>query len=97
MDFSRCFPPKKTSHFPIDKSYNPVIVHYTVGLGKIIMHEAHVWVGVGVREEDIRFEGTNTAVGENIGILDDMVASSASISGLDSVQQSQYLSCLLFK
>lgn len=48
-------PAKKTSHFPINEPHDIVIINYTIGLGKVVVHEAHVWVGFGVREENITF------------------------------------------
>lgn len=39
----------------------------------------------------------DTAVAEDIGILDDVGASPASIGGLYCVQLSKYLSCLLLE
>lgn len=50
------------------------------------MHETHAWVGIGVREEeDICIQGTDAAVGEDAGILDDMVARLLFTGGLESM------------
>lgn len=55
MNFSSCVPAKKASHFPVNEPHDLVIVNYAVGLGKVVMHEAHIWVGIDAREENISF------------------------------------------
>jgi hypothetical protein len=55
MNISSSLPAKKASHFPVNESHYFVIMDYQVRLSKVVMHEAHVWIGIGVREEDIAF------------------------------------------
>ena len=48
MDFTSRLPTKEACHFLIKTPYDLVIVDYAVGLGEVIVHEAHVRVDVGV-------------------------------------------------
>lgn len=97
VHFAGRLPTKEASHLPINKPNNPVIVNYAIGLGEVVVHETHVRVSVGVREEDISFQGMDTAIAQDVGILDDVGASPATIRGLYYVELSKYLSCLLFE
>lgn len=47
MDFTSRLPAEKSSHFPVNKSHDLVIVDYAVGLGEVVVHEAHVRVDIG--------------------------------------------------
>lgn len=85
MNFPSRLQAKKASHFPINEPHNPVIINYTVRISQVIMHEAHVWIGIGIREENIAFKGLDTAVATNVGIRHDVRANLASIGRLDSV------------
>lgn len=40
MNFPSRLPTKESSHFPIDKSHNLVVINDTIGLGEVIMHKA---------------------------------------------------------
>lgn len=55
MNFSSSLPAKKASHFPVNESHYVVTMDYQVRISKVVMHEADVWIGIGVREEDIAF------------------------------------------
>lgn len=48
VDFASRLPAKETSHLPINKPDNPVIVNYDVGLGEVVVHETHVKVSFSV-------------------------------------------------
>lgn len=88
MNFASRLPPKESSHFPIDKSHDRVIVHNTIGLGKIIVHKAQVRVSISVGKDNLSFHGIDPAITENIRILDNMGPSPASIMRLDGMQLS---------
>jgi hypothetical protein len=55
MDFASRLPTEESSHFPINEPNDPIIVHNAIGLGKVVMHEAHVRVGIAVKEKDLQF------------------------------------------
>lgn len=101
MDFASRLPAKEARHFPIDKSHNLVIVNDAVGLGKVIVHKTHIRVGriIGVRgEEDLCFQRVDTAVGQDVGIWDDVAPTRLTcIRRLDGVQLSKHLLCLLLE
>lgn len=92
MDLSSRFPAKKAGHFPIDEAHNLVIINYTVGNREVVVHEAHIWIFIGVREEHIVFKGWEVA---NSGIRSHVRPTPRSIGRLDGVQLSKYISCLL--
>lgn len=48
IDFASRVPAKESSHLLINKPSNLAIVNYTIRFGKVIVHETHVGVGVGV-------------------------------------------------
>lgn len=55
VDIPRRFQAKEASHFPVNKSHDHAIVNYAVGLGEVIVHKTHIWVSIGVREDNIVF------------------------------------------
>jgi hypothetical protein len=55
MDFASRLPTEESSHFPINEPNDPIIVHNAFGLGKVVMHEVHVRVGIAVKEKDLQF------------------------------------------
>jgi hypothetical protein len=91
------FPAKETSHLPINDSDNLVVANYNVRRGEVVMHEAHIWVVIRVREKNIVFQGINSAIPENSRILDSVKASLKFAIRLDSMQQSKQFSSLLFE
>lgn len=99
VDLTGCLPTKETGHFPINKAHDLVILDYAIGHGEIIMHEAHVRVVVVLGEKDICFQGLDAAVGENVWIPNDVVASTdyTAVSRRDIAQRSKYVSCLLLE
>jgi hypothetical protein len=54
--FSRCYGDIE------ENAHNLVIVNYTVGISKVVVHEAQVWIVIGVREEGIALQGLDAAV-----------------------------------
>jgi hypothetical protein len=44
----------------MNKPRDLVIFNYTVKLSKSVVYEAYVWVDIGVREENISFQGLYT-------------------------------------
>lgn len=88
MNFASRLPTNESSHFPIDKSHDSVIVHNTIGLGKIIVHKAQVRFIISVGEDNLSFQRVNPAITENIRILDNMEPSPASVMRLDGMQLS---------
>lgn len=85
MDFSSRLPPKKAGHFPINESYNFIIINYTVGCSQVVVHEAHIWIGVGDREEYIVFTGLDSAIFMDVWIRHHVRTSLESIGRLDGV------------
>lgn len=55
MNFSSRVPATEASGFPVNEPHYFVIVDYDVGLGKVVVHEAQVRVGVGAREDNTTF------------------------------------------
>lgn len=85
MNLASRLPTKESSHFPIDKSHDLVIVHNTIGLGKMIVHKAQVRVIIDVGNDNLSFQGIDPAITENIRILDNMGPSTASVRRLDGM------------
>lgn len=52
VDLGSRFPAEIAGHFPVDKSYNPVIFDNAVGRREIIVHKAHILVKV-CRKENV--------------------------------------------
>lgn len=83
MNFPSRIPAKEASHLPINEAHNLVIVNYTVGISKVVVHEAHVRIVIGVREEDIALQGLDAAVVANVGVGHDVRPNLASFCRLD--------------
>ncbi|RHZ55479.1 hypothetical protein CDV55_104101 [Aspergillus turcosus] len=67
MDFTAVFQPKNPA---LSQSMSPRSYHVNnaVGLGKVIMHEAHVRVGMAVREEDLPAEVKYPVLGNYLNL-----------------------------
>ena len=50
MNFPSRLPTEKAGHFPVNEPYYPVIVNYTVRLGEVVVHEAHIRISISVWE-----------------------------------------------
>ncbi|KAL2105152.1 hypothetical protein VUR80DRAFT_8924 [Thermomyces stellatus] len=96
VDLGGRLPAKETSHFLVNDPHDLVIVNNAVGRAEMVVHETDVRVCIGIGEYDVIFQRIDTAVGEDVGILD-VAAGPAPIGGLDGMQQPEDLPCLLFE
>jgi hypothetical protein len=55
MDFASRFPTKESSHFPINEPHDLAIVNDAIRLGEVVMHKAHIQVGISIREKNRAF------------------------------------------
>jgi predicted type IV restriction endonuclease len=83
MKFPSRIPAKEASHLPVNDAHNLVIVNYTVGISKVVVHEAQVWIVIGVREEGIALQGLDAAVVASVRVGHDLRPDLASIGRLD--------------